>query len=527
MRAFVNAATGRSTRGRVVGLVGGYVTGLVILLAVAGPAAAAQPWGFEQLTPVDKGAGTVSYVDTFQTAPDGESFLYTTSAPFDSIPSESSPQYTRYLGIRGPEQWNNIPLDPPYDTGTGSGVAYNIQGVIASSNNLRYAVVASPVAMTPGATEGGGNIYLRDTHTRELTLVATSPYRVLSAQLQNPQGELSIQYVGGEGKSVLFSHRGAVGGRMRRRAANRPDFNGFAASYKWTPENGVEAVTVLPESEGGEVVAGYPGGYPGENSTRLAMPETGGAHHIYWGRISQQGYGGVYVRTGDETKPVSYSRLPGASTEPAPAQVDGISRDGEYMVFQTTPFTPGLTEDTPESPNQEFGPTVFVYRYHFSDESLDYVGTTQSYGTAGVIQMSQDGQTIAFQSSLAESEGAEEGKPNYYIWRNGERQFVATVEPGSASASIGSSRQILSANGRYFTFTANAKGLAEKFDQNDLSERLSAGVHVRTRALRGGVRLRQRGHRRPVAVRLMPRPRSATVGPRRRRAEQQQQHSCG
>ncbi len=467
MRAFVNALAGRSTRGRVVGLVGGYVTGLVILLAVAGPAAAAQPWGFEQVTPVDKGAGTVAYVDTFQTAPDGESFLYTTGAPFDSIPSESSPVYTRYLGLRGPDQWNNIPLDPPFETGDGSGVAFNIQGVIASSSNLRYAVVASSFALTPGATEEGGNLYLRDTRTRELTLIATSPYRVLGSQMQNPQGETSIQYVDGEGKAVLFATgvplvEGVPSGEP-------PYFNNFAASYMWTPEKGVEAVTVLPDSEGGEVVPGYPGGYPGENGTRLAMPETGGTRHIYWGRISVQGYEGVYVRTGDETKAVSYSRLPGASTEPLPAQIDGISRDGEYMVFQTTPGTPALTEDTPEAPTQEWGPTQFVYRYHFSDGSLDYVGTIQAYGVAGVIQMSQDGQTIAFQSSIAQAEGAEEGKPNYYIWRNGERQFVATVEPGSAAASIVSSRQILSANGRYFTFTANAKGLAEEFDQNDLS----------------------------------------------------------
>lgn len=467
MRAFVNAAAGGSTRGGVVGLVG-YVTGLVILLATAGPAAAAQPWGFEQVTPVDKGAGSVSYVDTFQTAPDGESFLYTTGAPFDSIPSESSPQYTRYLGLRGPNQWNNIPLDAPFDTGTGAGVAYDIQSVVASSSNLRYVVVASPVALTPGATEGGGNLYLRNTHTRELTLIATSPYRVLSAQMQNPQGELSIQYVDGEGKSVLFGTGvplipGVPSG------GEPPYFNGFAASYMWTPERGVEAVTVLPESEGGEVTAGFIGGYLGENGPRNGIPETGGTDHIYWGKASEHGYEGLYVRSGDETKPVSYSRLPGASTAPLPAEIDAISHDGEYMLFQTTPYTAALTEDTPASPNEEWGPTSFVYRYDFSDGSLDYIGTTEAYGTAGVIQMSQDGQTIALQSNLALTPGAAEGKPNNYIWRDGELQFVATVEPGSAAAGREGSRQVLSANGRYFTFTANAKGLAEKFDQNDVS----------------------------------------------------------
>lgn len=457
----------RRRRGRATGL----AIGLVLLFSLAGAAGAtAAPWGYEQVTPVNKGGGAVSYVDTFQAAPDGESILYTTNSPFDSIPSESSPLYTRYLGWRGPDKWNNVPLDPPFENGKGSGAMFDIAGVIGNSSNLRYAVVVSSFALTPGATEGGGNIYLRDTRTRELTLIATSPYRALSNQMQSTLGELSVMYVDNDGKSVLFGT--GVPLLPGVPAAQPPNFTEFAASYKWTPEKGLEAVTVLPESEGGEVVAGYPGGYPGETGTRNGIPETGGADHVYWSFFTINGPEGIYVRTGDETKGVSYSRLPGAPTKPVPAEIDGISRNGEYMVFQTRPYSSAssqLTEDTPEGLSGEFGPLANIYRYRFSDDSLDYVGTTQSFGTAGVIQMSQDGQTIAYQSNLAQAEGAVEGKPNTYIWRNGERQFVATVEPASGAAGIPSSRQMLSANGRYFTFTADAKGLAEKFDQDDIS----------------------------------------------------------
>ena len=447
--------SGRGGLRRAVAAVGAALA--LGLLLGAGNAAAA-PWGFEQVTPVDKGAGTVAYVDTFRTAQDGNSFLYTTGAPFDSIPSESSPAYTRYIGHRGPDQWHNISLDLPFETGPGSGAALHIMSIAGSSRNLRYVVGGSPIALTPGATEGGGNIYLRDTRTRELTLIATSPDKALSGGFHNPQGGLYIKYVDGEGKAVLF-------------ASNVPLVDGAppSAGYKWTPEGGIEAVTVLPESEGGGISVGSIGGYNVEDATRLGIPDSGGTEHIYWTKFSGNGVEGSYVRTGGETKPISHSRLPGESTQALPALVDGVSRNGEYAVFHTGEGTPPLTADTPELPVGNWYPTTFLYRYKFSDGSLDYVGTSHLYGTAGVIQMTQDGQSIAFQGEIAQAAGAENEKPNMYIWRDGELELVATLEKESAAASTGGARSLFSANGRYFNFTANAKGLAEKFDQDDSS----------------------------------------------------------
>ena len=477
MRSQVKASSvgssdgGGEARGRIrhafAALAGTAGAALAMALFVA-PAASAAPWGFEQVTPVDKGAGTVSYVDTFRTAPDGESFLYTANSPFDSIPSESAPQYNRYIGHRGPDQWSNISLDPPFETGTGSGVVLDIAGVIGSSSNLRYAVVASPIAMTPGATEGGGNLYLRDTRTRELTLIATSPYRALSQPMQGIQGGIFVKYVDGAGKSVLFN----TGVPLVDGAPSEgepPHFSGNTVAYMWTSEGGVELVSVLPESEGGEAVIGGLGGYATEDSTRNSIPLAGGADHVYWSRWSQAGVGGAYVRSGGESKSISHSRLPGEPTEPLPALIDAVSRNGEYAVFHTSPGVPALTADTPELPEGWWAPTTFTYRYTFSDGSLDYIGTTNAYGNAAVIQMTQDGQSIAFQSEIAQTEDAVEGEANTYIWRDGELKLVATLKQGSSGATIGNARQIFSANGRYLTFTADTKALAEKFDQNDIS----------------------------------------------------------
>ena len=120
-------------RSRVGGAAGRLLlaAGLAALLgASASPAHAADgQWGFEQVTPVEKGAGSVAGVDTFNAAPDGGSIIHTSMGSFEGVPSESVPLYVRYLGVRGPDSWVNHPLDPPYNLGTGFGTAVlNIQG---------------------------------------------------------------------------------------------------------------------------------------------------------------------------------------------------------------------------------------------------------------------------------------------------------------------------------------------------------------------------------------------------------------
>ena len=136
-------------RGRAVGL----AVGLVLLLSLAGAASAgAAPWGFEQVTPPVKGSGALAYVDTFQSSPDGESFLYTNNSAWTDIPAESAPAYVRYLGRRGPESWSSVSLDPLYETGSGSQAAFDVRCVLDGSFNRKYSVVASTIGMTQVAT---------------------------------------------------------------------------------------------------------------------------------------------------------------------------------------------------------------------------------------------------------------------------------------------------------------------------------------------------------------------------------------
>lgn len=427
---------------------------LAIAAIAATPAAADQPWGFEMVTPPVKGAGTVSYVDTYRASPDGEALLYSANSPFSSIPTESSPAYTRYIAHRGPDGWTNRALDPPYDAGEGSGAAFDINGVVGSSRNLDYVLVASTTALTPGATEGGGNLYMRNTRTGETKLVATSPQRILSWMYTGNMGPISVNYIAPDGRAAIFASIPAlVPGAPEN--AEHPTSGGSA--YSWTESGGLELLSRLPD---GEAVLGAGGGYGTENGARESTAYEGGLDYAYFTHFNESGYQGVYVRHGGVTEPVSYSRISNDPADLMPAAVDAVASGGRYMLFHTVGVGHRLTTDTPELEAE------FLYRYDAVSESLDFIGTYRGYGNPGVIRMTQDGQTIAFGSNDALTEGAVAERPNLYVWRNGDLKLAAVLDSTESSgASIAFSMRTLSDNGRYLAFTDDSASLAEAFGQ--------------------------------------------------------------
>jgi len=423
----------------------------VALALVLVPAASAAPWGFEQVTPPVKGGGAVSGVDTFRTSQDGNSFLYTATASFSSVPAEASPQYTRYVGFRGADSWLNRPVDPQFDSAIAN---YNIMSVLGSSADLSHVVVASTMALAPGAIEDGGNLYMRDTRTGALTLMAANPDPIFAIQYIYPQGAGGIKFVANDGQSALFETNTAL-------VAGAPSGFNSSALYSWTADGGVQVESVLPPDEGGGFVSGgmYVGG---ENGSRRSVPEGDGMAHIYFGKF-EGGYGPAYVRSNGVTKAISYSRIPGDPTTPIPAVIDAVGTDGRFAIFHTISGTEGrLTPGTPIGP---FQPS-YIYRYDADDDSLTYIGQNSGV-TAGVIQMSQDGQTVVFQSGSALTPGAVAEEANTYIWRQGSLQFVAASDFESSGALIGQALRVLSGNGRYYSFSDNSPSLAKEFGVDD------------------------------------------------------------
>ncbi len=443
----------------------GVATGLAAVAAMAPVAPqAAEPWGFEQVTPVGKGSGTVSSADTFQASPDGDALLHTALLPYADVPSESVPAYVRYIARRGATAWFNRALDPPFTYGAEPGTAQNVQLVTASSADLAYVMVASQRALTPGAIEGGSNLYLRDTRTGEYTLVAkhSSPSLALSHG-QHGGGPVNVKYVAPDGQSamLLASHSLAPGA-----PENGP--SDPATLYVWTADEGMRAVSVLPESEGGAVVGVDSAGRDGPYDARDALPVGNDAlTHIYFGAVVNGEVGGVYVRTGDETKAVSVSRIPGDPSTPVRAQVRAVREGGRYLVFSTYADTP-LTVDTPDLGSTE----QHLYRYDVVDDSLTYVGT-MSTGAAvtQVVGVSDDARTVAFKSLFALAGDAVAGVNNMYVWRDGVLRFVSAPDPGSSGEAPNNQLRRMSPSGRYLAYTDNSLSLAARFGIDNFSAR--------------------------------------------------------
>ncbi len=421
-------------------------------LAVTSAATAAESWGFEQVTPQVKGGGAVSMVDTFQAAPDGDSLLYSAVSPFEGAPAEAAPQYVRYLGVRGPDAWGNRALDPPHEQGTAA--SPNVMSVVGSSVNLSHALVASRRALTAGATEGGGNLYMRNTRTGELVLVATSEDPRFAQRFLTTMGASAVSFVAEDGRSALFNSsvplvEGAPG----------PLFGQDQSSvYAWTVEGGLELKSVLPDAEGGTPISGGTG-LGGEDGPRDSLPVGDALAHIYFNTYKDFSSGPVYVRSGDETRAVSVSRIPGDSEDPVPGFIGAVGRDGRYMVFHTQ----GPDRLTPDTPifDDDSG-LAFLYRYDVVDDSLTYIGADRTFtaSLSPVSQMSKDGQSIVFQSNVAQGGSAVDGQKSFYVWRDGVLRYVATLDPGSSANASPQYMRLLSQDGRYFAFTDNSVSLA-------------------------------------------------------------------
>lgn len=436
-------------RGRSLMLAAGLA---VVLGASAGPASAADgQWGYEQVTPVSKGAGVVSPLDTFTAAPDGGSIIHSSYGSLEGAPSESVPLYVRYLGVRGPDSWTNHPLDPPYDIGTGSGLAHNFMGTLGASPDLSHVLVVSRNALTPGATQGGSNYYIRNGRTGALTLVVSTAGQQLAKMGHGTQGQQDIKFVANDGRAALFISQLPL--TPDAAASGAPAF-----LYAWRAGSGLTVESVLPASEGGGIVTPTSVTYNSEDDTI-----DGGLYDDALSRIYFATATGVYLRSNGVTKAISVSRIDGDPETPTPGFVEAVVGDGRYVVFHT--YGVRLTEDTPTGLQDP------LYRYDAVTESLVYIGSVQSTVLDPVvIQVSPDGQTIAFRSPVKLDPAATEFAMNLYVWRKGELRFVATAEPGSYldSGNIAWLRY-LSENGRYLAFTDNAQSRAASFGVDNVS----------------------------------------------------------
>lgn len=451
---------GRSWRQRA--LVAGLASAVGVLGSAAGAAAAA-PWGFEQVTPGDKGSGAVSTSDGFIAAPDGMRLFHSSMLPYESLPVTSSPVQVGYAAARGDSGWVNVPLDPP------GGLpqmpvsnALVVRATMGLSRNLEYAVVASRIPLTEGADPNGAGMYLKNVRTGELRLIYTTDSDSAGYDLFGTANGMNVMYVANDGRSVLF---GVLASRL---LPGVPELFPQGGLYSWTAEHGLRY-----EVDAGGVLlpnGNLPGGDP--VGPRDAMPlDDRGLEHVYYQAGEDLATAPVWVNEGPDgarsPRLVTYSRLeppppPPATPAPTPGQPLAVGAGGRFALIQTGDNVP-IAGGEPADP-----PAGSRLLYRFDAEATDpadelvYVGMGPSQSR--VVQMSQDGRTIVFYSTFEQAGSPAGSQQKLFVWRQGHGlTYVYAAAAGSTGTNLTQQLRRLSDNGRFLSFTDNSASLSTSF----------------------------------------------------------------
>lgn len=451
------SARSRRRTAVIVGLVS------VGMLGAAGGAGAAEPWGFEQVTPVDKGSGAVSTSDGFIASPDGTRLFHSSMLPYESLPVTSSPVQVGYAAARGEGGWVNVPLDPP-----GAlpqlpvSNALVVRATLGLSRNLKYAVIASRIPLTAGADPNGAGMYLKNVSTGELRLIYTTDSDSAGYDLFGTANGMNVMYVAGDGRSVLF---GVLASRL---LPGVPVLFPQGGLYSWTAEHGLR----YEIDAGGELLPNgtLPGGDP--IGPRDAMPlDDRGLDHVYYQAGQDLGTAPVWVNEGADgarsPRLVTYSRLvpppaPPATPAPTPGQPLAVGAGGRYALIQTgdnVPIAGGEPADPPAG-------SRLLYRFDAEAtdpaDQLEYVGMGPSQSR--VVQMSQDGRTIVFYSPFEQAGSPSESQQKLFVWREGHGlKYIYSAAAGSTGTNLTQQLRRLSDNARFLSFTDNSAPLAASF----------------------------------------------------------------
>jgi hypothetical protein len=458
----MNASFATAKRRRRIGS-----AAVTLALALTTTAAqAAEPWGFEQVTPVVKGSGAVSTAEFFQASPDGQRLLHSSVLPYESLPVASAPVLSKYVATRGPDGWGNMALDPPYLMPQDPVVAQSyFHATVATSRNLDWAVVVTRVPLTPDANPEGGGAYLKNTRTGEVQLIYTTDsegWRVWESG-QNFVAGTGWNYVADDGKSVIFQAHPALGPLT-------PDAPSSGVGlYSWSESSGLRYEGYVD----GEAVSGLGPGWE-QSGPRNSMPlDDHGLDHVYF----QPGGSGTpaYVMEGPAgartSRLVSYSRLVAQPDPPVPtlATVLAVGEGGRFALVQTGDNTP-IAGGEPADPLPD---TRFLYVFDAEAEDpadeLKYVGAVGSIGGSGpgatrIVQMSQDGKTVAFYSPIAQAGSPDTTVQKLFVWREGHGlTYLYTPDAGSTGLNTTAQARQLSDNDRYLVFVDNSASLAAQF----------------------------------------------------------------
>jgi hypothetical protein len=448
---FVRAAT------RVLPL----AAAVACLGTAAAPAHAAEPWGFEQVTPVDK-SGAEPVVNKPAIASfDGSAVKYSTVAAMGSQAPDGAPFMPSFTVRRGANGWSGGAIDAPIAPESPSGAIWSTVGAV--SPDQTRAVVYSRRALAPGAVEGGYNIYRRDLLTGEYAFIGESSVDPLAYEYAvNFMGDFTGMVWGGSDdfdRIVLFLIQPLTEGLGEHNW-------GRSYVYQWDEGSGLTLLSRLAD-EGGAPMGAAVGLNSHFNGPRTASRVSADGRQVVlqtprndpmtWMPNPEAG---LFVRRdGEVTVPISYSRLPGDDRTVRPVEDDSVvaSPAGRFIVFLAADEH-RLSADAPA----ESGRGFYLYdRDQPEDEQLRFIAPLSVSRQAAPVQLSTDGGTFYFKSQDVLAPGAMEWRDNLYVWRDGEVKLVAEGG-GWGPGGTGELQYFLSGyeaspNGRYFAFSTIAQ----------------------------------------------------------------------
>lgn len=384
---------------------------------------------YEMVSPPDKNGGNVKDNVVMRTSPSGDAASFYSTAAFAG--ALANPMITAYIARRGAANWATESVEAPQYNGAGLFVKTSPANSVALDKTFQY----SKLALTPGANEGGSNVYIRDNLTGERTLVATEAGNAL---FQSLSGIVLTGFIDGtdDFSHVLFSARGQA---LPEAAPNTENLYEFAEGelrlVNWLPDE-----TVDPS---------------GAHVTTVELP--------YANTMTPDG-SRIFFNTGTFFASPLYMRVDGTDTVAISvsekAGEEGTLRDGTFAAATADGSVAYFT--SPSDLTDEPGPSG-LYRYETeSGELTDLLSDATGPGGSGqteVLDISDDGSYVYFASPAPFTEDSTEqpgGGSNVYVWHDDQIRLIAAL-PASASEFRGPRQRLADPSGRYLAFASFAQ----------------------------------------------------------------------
>lgn len=403
---------------------------------------------YEMVSPPDKDGGSVYSSINLAADPTGNAVTLYSSTPFADAPA--APLVGPFIARRGDGSWTTQSVEAPQQNDS----AIFELGAPASSPDLTKTLQVSLRALTPGAIEGGSNLYLRNDLTGERQLVATieSPefFEIVRAQRNN-------FYLGGATNWSTFAFLSSF-----KLTPGATEFFAGGASYNLYQyrDGRLSLADILPDG----TPAGS-GGWPVGNSV-----SSDGSRVTF---LAGEG-GPVYQRIdGNRTVAVSASQRAETEGEVATAISATASADGKTVLFSSNA---NLVE------GEETQGTETLYGFDATTGELQDLIPNKPAGGArlsnpGILGISEDGRTAYIMSIAALTPGSEEGGPatrNIYVDREGQIDLVTRLKEAAPV------HVAVSPNGRYFAFDAYTPPTGEPEESPACTSRPNSEVCLNT-----------------------------------------------